>query len=133
MTEPHVPGQTTPTPQRRSQDFTQPVQHMDLDQECTRLLAEAAANASNRAAKTLSKDASMSVEIVAISAGSEIKDHRAHGSSLLHALRGSVTVSLKDSEIELPAGQLVTLASHLDHHLSAKVDSVVLHVIASGH
>jgi quercetin dioxygenase-like cupin family protein len=133
MTESHVPGHTTPTPQRPSQDFTLPVQHLDLDEECAKLLAEAAANASHRAAKTLSKDASMSVEIVAISAGATIKDHRAHGSSLLQTLRGSVTVSLQDSEIELPAGQLVTLTSHLDHHLSSKVDSVVLHAVASDH
>ena len=133
MTEPHIPGHTTPTPQRPAQDFTQPVQHVDLDDECSKLLAEAAANASHRAAKTLSKDASISVEIVAISAGTAIKDHQAHGSSLLQTLRGSVTVSLQDSETELPAGQMLTLASHLDHHLSTKVDSVVLHVVASGH
>ena len=41
-------------------------------------------------------------------------------------------VSLNDTEVELPAGQLVTLASQVPHDLSAKVDSVVLLVVAGG-
>jgi hypothetical protein len=43
-----------------------------------------------------------------------------------------VSVSLNDTEVELPAGQLVTLASQVPHDLSAKVDSVVLLVVAGG-
>jgi len=130
MSETHVPGQTTQTPQRAPQDFTQPVHHLNLDEDCTRLIKEASINPSHRAAKTVSKDSSMSVAIVAITGGTEIKDHSAHGSALLQTLRGHVSISLKDTGIELPAGQLVTLASQVPHRLSAKVDSVVLLVVA---
>ena len=130
MSETHIPGQTIQTLQRAPQDFTQPVHHLDLDEEGARLLQEASTNPSHRAAKTLSKDSSMSVAIIAITGGTEIKDHSAHGSALLQTLRGHVSISLKDAEVELPAGQLVTLASQVPHDLSAMVDSVVLLVVA---
>jgi len=74
----------------------------------------------------------MGVAIIAITGGTEIKDHSAHGSPLLQTLRGQVSVSLNDTEVELPAGQLVTLASQVPHDLSAKVDRVVLLVVAGG-
>jgi len=129
MTETHTPGQTTQTEKRSPQDFTQAVHHLDLDRECAGLLEEAASNPSHRAAKTLSKDSSMSVAILAIISGTEIKDHRAHGSALVQTLRGLVSISMKDAEMLLPAGQAVTLASQVPHGLSATVDSVVLLVV----
>ena len=130
MSETHTPGQTTQPPQRPPQDVIQPVHHLDLDEECARLLQEASTNPSHRAAKTLSKDSSMSVAIVAITGGTEIKDHSAHCSALLQTLRGQVSISLKDTEVQLLAGQVVTLASQVPHGLRATVDSVVLLVVA---
>jgi quercetin dioxygenase-like cupin family protein len=88
-------------------------------------------NPSHRAAKTLSKDSSMSVAILAITGGTEIKDHNAHGSALLQTLRGQVSIFLTDTVVELPPGQLVTLAGKVPHYLSATVDNVVLLVVAA--
>ncbi len=53
-----------------------------------------------------------------------------HGGEL-QTIRGQVRLSLKDTELELPAGQIVTLASRVPHYLSARVDSVVLLVVAA--
>lgn len=129
MTATHVPGKTTETPQRPPQDFTQSIQHLDLQDECARLLAEAAINPSHRAAKTLSKDSSMSVTILAITKGTGIQDHPAHGSAVLQTLVGQVRVSVSNTEIDLPTGHMITLASHVPHQLSAAVDSAVLFVV----
>ena len=88
MSETHIPGQTTRTAQRAPQDFTQPVHHLDLDEDCASLLEEASSNPSHRAAKTLSKDSSISVAIVAIIGGN-------------------------DTEVDLPVGQAISLASQV--------------------
>ena len=113
MSETHIPGQTTRTAQRPPQDFTQPVHHLDLDEDCASLLEEASSNPSHRAAKTLSKDSSMSVAIVAIIGGAEVKDHSAYGSALIQTLRGHVSLSVNDTEVDLPVGQAISLASQV--------------------
>jgi len=133
MTATHTPGQTTETPHRASQDFTQQVQQVNLDEECLGLIQEAAGNPSRRAAKTVSKNSSITVTLLALSAGTEIKDHKAHGPAVLQTIRGEVTVLLKDSRLDLPLGRVVTLAGQVPHYLSASVDSVVMLVVASDH
>lgn len=122
MSETHIPGQTTRTAQRAAEDFTQPVHHLDLDEDCASLLEEASSNPSHRAAKTLSKDSSMSVAIIG---GAEVRDHSAYGSALIPTLRGYVSLSVNDTEVDLPVGQGQPGA----HRLSATVDSVVLLVV----
>ena len=131
MTATHTPGQTTETPRRAPQDFNQPTHHVSLDAECDGLLEEAGANPSRRAAKTLSKDPSMTVALLAMRGGAEIKDHRAHGSALLQVIRGDVTVSLKAGHVSLSPGHVLALASQVPHGLTTTVDSVVLLVVAA--
>lgn len=131
MTATHTPGHTTETQKRAPQDFNQPTHHVGLEAECDRLLEEAAANPSHRAAKTLSKNPSMSVALLAMRAGAVIKDHRAHGSALLQTIRGDVTVALAAGDVSLSPGHVLALASQLPHGLTTSVDSVVLLVVAA--
>ena len=131
MTATHTPGQTTETAHRAPQDFTQQVQQVNLDDECLGLLKEAAGNPSRRAAKTVSKNSSITVTLLALSAGTEIKDHKAHGPAVLQTIRGEVSVLLQDSRLDLPVSRVVTLASQVPHYLTASVDSVVMLVVAS--
>jgi quercetin dioxygenase-like cupin family protein len=66
-----------------------------------------------------------------MTAGTEVRDHRAHGSAILQTLRGQVTVSLTDTELQLQPGQLVALARQVPHWLRADVDSVALLVVTA--
>jgi quercetin dioxygenase-like cupin family protein len=130
MNDTHEPGRTTATASREPQDFTQPVHLHNIEREMESLLIEARSNSSHRAAKTLSKDPSLNVVLMAIQGGSEIKGHSVHGSALLQNLRGQLKVQLQDREVELGAGEAISFASRVPHRLAASEDTVLLLVLA---
>jgi quercetin dioxygenase-like cupin family protein len=97
-----------------------------LDTEIWPLLAEARANPSHRAAKTLSKDAALTVVLMAVAGRTEVLDHNLHGSALLHVLHGHLRVQLGDEDITLRSGEVISLADRVPHRLAALEDSVML-------
>ena len=130
MSQSHIPGRTTATATREAQDFTASTHVHKLDEEIGSLMAEAASNSSHRAAKTVAKDAALTVTMMALQGGAEVHDHQAHGSAMLHILRGHMKVHLEDGIVDLHAGEAISFASMVPHRLAAVEDSALLLVIA---
>ncbi|MGI8608823.1 MAG: cupin domain-containing protein [Candidatus Dormibacteria bacterium] len=131
MSESHVPGHTTATVSRAVRDYTALTQVHNFAEEIEPLLAEARANPSHRAARTLSKDASLNAVLMAIAAGVEIQDHSAHGSAILQVLRGHARVHLEEGEVDLRAGEAISLAGRVPHRLAAVEETALLLVVVA--
>ncbi|HEV1998486.1 MAG TPA: cupin domain-containing protein [Candidatus Dormibacteraeota bacterium] len=132
MSEPHVPGHTTATASREVRDYTAPTRVHNFEAEIQPLLAEARANKSHRAARTLSKNASLNAVLMAITGGAEIHDHSVHGSAVLQVLQGHIRVHLEEGELDLRAGEAISLASRVPHRLAAVEDTALLLVVVAG-
>jgi len=130
MTESHVPGQTTATPQRPAKDFGSPVDLLDLAAEGKALMGEAGENASHRAAKTLSKSGPLNVILMAVKSGTDIRDHSVHGAAVVQLLKGQAHFELGDTSVDVAAGNAITLAAGVEHRLSVPEDALLLLVIA---
>lgn len=129
MTESHVPGQTTPTNQRPAQDFATPVELLDLAAEGEQLMREAEANASHRAAKTLSRTGPFSVVLMAVRSGTEIRDHSVPGAAVVQLLKGHAHFEIGEAAVDVAAGNAITLAGGVQHRLSVPEDALLLLVI----
>jgi quercetin dioxygenase-like cupin family protein len=94
-------------------------------------LRQRAAGAKNgRAAKTLVKQDTLRVTLVAIRGGTTIRQHQVEGPSTIHCLRGHVALDIEGRETELSTGALISLAEAVPHTLRAIDDSSILITIS---
>lgn len=131
MTESHVPGQTTATSQRPAHDFGAPSELLDLAAEAKELMLEAGDNASHRAAKTLSKVGPLSIVLMAVKGGNDIRDHSVHGAAVVQLLKGQAHFELGERSVDVAAGNAITLDAGIEHRLSVPEDALLLLVISN--
>jgi quercetin dioxygenase-like cupin family protein len=131
MTEAHVAGQTTATTLRPATDFRAPFDLLDLVGEGDALMIEAADNTSRRAAKTLAKGDAMSVVLMAVKGGTDIRDHSAHGAAVVHLLKGQAHFEIGETSADVSAGNAISLVSGIEHRLSVREDALLLLVISA--
>lgn len=105
---------------------------LDLGAAGERLLDEARAMSSGRAAKSLTPGmhAPLTQTLVALRAGVELGDHRMNGPATIHLLAGRATINADAGQaIELRAGQWAAIPAAL-HNLDAAEDTVALITVA---
>ena len=98
------------------------MERLDLQAELAAFRAQGAETRSGRQAKTLVKDAELRVVLIALQAGARLDKH--------HALSGHLIIRVLDEAIELPAGQVLTLARSVPHDVEAREESAFLLTIA---
>jgi len=103
-----------------------PLLEFDLPAEERLLHKEDAWNVISRNAKTLAKYDDMRVVLIAMKAGTRTDGHQTHGSLAILCLAGKLTVHLANTNVEVPAGRLLTLERNLPHDVEALEDSTFL-------
>ena len=103
---------------------------IDLQAVLASLRAPGARASGGHRARTLIKDDEMRVVLVSLQAGARLEEHHAPGRITIHALSGHLTVRVAAQAIELPAGQLVTIARSVPHDVEAREESAFLLTIA---
>lgn len=102
----------------------------DLDAVVRSLRTDAGYARDGHAARTLLRQPDLRVVLIALRAGSAIKEHRAHETASIQALAGRVRLTLREGrgarEVELGRGQLLALAPDLPHDVHALEDSALV-------
>jgi quercetin dioxygenase-like cupin family protein len=105
---------------------------LDLAAAGTELLEQAAAAASGRAARSLTPGAgaASTQTLVALTAGSGLREHDTPGPASIQVLSGDGRLTAEDEVLELTTGNWATIPPR-PHHLDADTDLVVLLTIAA--
>jgi quercetin dioxygenase-like cupin family protein len=101
-----------------------------LREEEEALLKNAQASNTGRTAKTLVKDGSLRLTLVAMRAGAEMAEHTVDGPSSFQCLRGNVRFQLGDENLELSASSVLVLDAGVSHNVRALRDSTFLITIS---
>jgi quercetin dioxygenase-like cupin family protein len=88
--------------------------------------------ARDRAARTLVKDDQLSVVLVGVRAGGEIREHVAEGSITIHVLEGCIDLDVDGANRSLGAGMLMFLAGGIPHSVFSSEGGIFLLTIANG-
>ena len=99
--------------------------HIDLDQEMTRLHAEASSE-SGRKSKMLVKHPEFRIVLITMRTGSRWEDHKTNARICLHVLRGDIRFHTANGAFDLRPGQLLTLAPSVVHSVDALEESAFL-------
>ena len=100
--------------------------HIDLNQEITRLQAEASSEESGRKSKMLVKHPEFRIVLITMRTGSRWEDHKTNARICLHVLRGDVRFHIANDAFDLRPGQLITLAPGVVHSVDAVEESAFL-------
>jgi quercetin dioxygenase-like cupin family protein len=105
---------------------------LDLAAAATDLLEQAAAAASGRAARSLTPGAGAATTqtLVALTAGSGLREHDTPGPASIQVLTGDGRLTAGDEVLELTAGAWATIPAR-PHQLDAETDLVVLLTIGA--
>lgn len=107
-----------------------PALAFSLAEEDAALRDRAADAKSGRGAKTLVKDGTLRVTLIAMRKGSALSPHQVEGVVSLHVLRGRARVSADGGSIDLPAGGMVVLQEEVPHTAEALADCALLVTVA---
>jgi quercetin dioxygenase-like cupin family protein len=100
--------------------------HIDLNQEITRLQAEASSEESGRKLKMLVKHPEFRIVLITMRTGSRWEDHKTNARICLHVLRGDIRFHTANGAFDLRPGQLITLAPGVVHSVDAVEESAFL-------
>lgn len=106
------------------------VHKLDLEAAAARLLQQLPGH--RRQTESLAREGGVSVMVMAMEAGDEIKEHSAAGVITVQVLRGHVALSADGQELDLRPGELALLQPSVPHQLRAEEQSVITLVVTGG-
>lgn len=118
----HIPTGNYPKPA--------PVHSIDLEATADRLLAELPG--SGRRTESLAREAGVSVLMMAMEGGDEIREHSAAGVVTAQLLRGHATLMANGAPNDLRPGQVLVFQPRVRHDVRAEEQSVLLLTITGG-
>jgi quercetin dioxygenase-like cupin family protein len=98
----------------------------DLDGEIEKIKHEKNWMEGCQSAKTLVKSENMSLLLIAMHMGDEMKMHRFNGPITLHVVEGNIQFLTRQNCVSIKEGQLITLQKKIPHNLVAKMSSIFL-------
>ncbi|HEX3762980.1 MAG TPA: cupin domain-containing protein [Kofleriaceae bacterium] len=81
-------------------------------------------------ARTLVREPMLRVVLVVMKASARIAEHRAQEITTVHALTGSLRLTVADRTVELTPGRLLVIPPDLRHDVAALTDSALLLTLA---
>ncbi len=99
--------------------FLLPVEEDDLQER-------ARSSTNGRAARTLVKEGTFRITLVALTAETALPSHHVAGPVSIQTLRGLLQVTLDGEELNVPQGGLLVLDAGVSHTAKAVDDSVVM-------
>ena len=119
--------------ERLAQQLTAPLFTVDLAAELAQLREAEGWRRSGRSSRTLVKEGDLRVVLIALRAGARLEEHLAPGRITIHTLNGHLTIRAAEQTVDLPAGQVLTLARAIPHDVEATEESAFLLTIAWPH
>jgi quercetin dioxygenase-like cupin family protein len=86
----------------------------------------AATSESGRAAKTLVKQGSLRITLVALKKGTALPSHQVAGPVSIQTIRGCLRLATDNGTIDVPAGSLITLEAGVAHTAKAHDECGIL-------
>lgn len=126
----HPDGRTSGTPERPAHSVAGDLMRFNLAEELTQLQREPGWARDRRNTKTLIKESSLRVVLVALGAGSRLNEHRTDGQISIQVLHGEIALRALGQTANLVAGQLVMLDRGVPHEVEAVKDSAFLITVA---
>jgi quercetin dioxygenase-like cupin family protein len=105
-------------------------QLLDLEVIADRLLQELPGQ--KRKTETVAREAGVSIVVMAMEAGDEIKQHLAPGAVSIHLLRGHSSVNADGTDFDLRPAQVVFLQPSTPHSVIAVEQSVIVLTVTGG-
>lgn len=105
--------------------------NFDLNEEMDHFRDEATWRQQGHDAKTLVKEQSFRVVLIALKQGATLSEHSAPGPLSIQVVSGRVKVAATERTVELSAGQLLVLESGIPHAVQAVEESQFLLTIAA--
>ena len=117
-------GSASTRPAREPHSVTGTALTFNLAAEAARLMDEPTWQTHGHNAKTLVKHPDFRVVLIALRAGARMPEHKTDHCVTIHALQGKLRLNLRDSTLELGAGELLALEQTVLHDIEAVADSV---------
>lgn len=116
------------TPQRPEGDrlLDSNLVEIDLNSRIRQIKNEESWLSSDRNAITLFKGADMTIVLIALHEGAEMKPHKAPGTITVQVLDGEVSFRTDLQSTEMNPGQMLVLHSGIQHSVFARKESVFL-------
>jgi quercetin dioxygenase-like cupin family protein len=97
---------------------------IDLAEEAAKLSQTIGSR--DRQAVNLVKDGPLNVLLMTLKKGAELSEHRTRGPITVHVISGAIRFDVKNQQIALGAGYMLSLERDVAHSLTALEDSSVL-------
>lgn len=111
----------------RLPELAQPVSQFNLAAEIEHLRNEDSwQRETGRSSRTLVKQPDFRIVLVAMKAGTEMKEHRAEGRISIQTITGHLQLKLPTKTVGVPVGHLLALDRGVVHDVEALVESVFL-------
>jgi quercetin dioxygenase-like cupin family protein len=91
----------------------------DLTSLAEEMRQDAAYVRGGHTARTIVREPDLRIVVVAMRAGSVIKEHKADDTASIHTLTGAVRLRLPDRVVDLPTGHLLVLERGVPHNVEA--------------
>lgn len=98
---------------------------LDLREAAAELRAQAEGSQDRRAV-TLVRESGLSLVLVYLRSGAELREHAAPGPVTVQVFDGRVRIEIEDEQIDASAGQLVAFDAGVRHAVHASEDSCLL-------
>jgi len=103
-----------------------PLVQIDLPKYIQEIKTEAAWQKTDRNAITIYKTEDLTMVLVALHEGAEMKPHATNGILILQLLDGKITFGANEQQTEMAPQQMVTLHENITHNVKAVKESVFL-------
>lgn len=108
-----------------------PLVQIDLPKYIQEIKSEEPWHKTDRNAITIYKTEDLTVVLVALHEGAEMKPHATNGILLLQLIEGKITFGANEQQLELAPQQMVTLHEKITHSVKAVQESVFLLTVIS--
>ena len=128
----HPDGQTHGTPERPIHRVINPLVAFDLTGELAAMRSELgwAHDSHNPKTKTLVKEPTLRIVLIALRQGGRLAEHRAPGRISIQTLAGRLRLHALDQDVELHTGGVLILDPNMPHDVEALDESAFLLTIA---
>lgn len=124
-------NESTPLRPEGERPLDGPMVLMDLQQFRKQIKEEQAWKTGERNAITIFKTSGLSIVMIALHKGAELKTHKASGMICVQVLEGKITFTTDSQSAVLETGQMLTLHQGIFHSVTGNEESVFLLTVAN--
>lgn len=117
---------TSETPRARAHHVTDPLIEVDLATELAAVRTSDSYHVADHAAKTIAKHPGVTVVLIALKPGGQMREHHADGAITVQGIDGRVEFTVGGRSVALTPGRLLTVPPGLAHRVRGVNESAFL-------